>query len=372
MDKPPRGEYLLDLVLTDMDDCKVQVLDQIADHKGILAKLVLPMPKLMTIDREVWHFKNASWNNLRCDLRACSWARLSEGSVDSAVNYFLDLLIAKCKEHIPFSRITFTKQTHPWIDDDCVQAIKAKNEAVGTDHFPAARDRCAEIINDKFQDHVLVLKDKISRLEKCDRLWWKLNRELIHKKAKVSSIPPLKGRDGTWSLDSINKANLFAHSFSQKYMLPPEVEDQFVARPENAQKEFIAIRTRSTYKYLSTLDVSCATGPDQISARILRELARVLALPLTILCRRILYEARWPSRWKVHNVVPIFKKASVYDPDNYRGVHLTSIVSKTVERVVGQPLLHFLEQHGFGKHQWAFRKKIARGTSASLAYRIGF
>ena len=152
VDKPARGEYLLDLVLTDLDDCKVQVLDQIADHRGIVAKLELPIPKFMNMIREVWHFKNASWSNLRCDLRACSWARLSEGSVDSAVNYFLDLLIAKCKEHIPFSRITFSKQTHPWIDEDCVQAINANNEAVGTDHFPAARDRCAEIINEKFQD----------------------------------------------------------------------------------------------------------------------------------------------------------------------------------------------------------------------------
>ena len=142
-------------------------------------------------------------------------------------------------------------------------------------------------------------------------------------------------------------------------MLPPEVEDQFVARPANVQKEFIATRARSTYKCLSILDVSCATGPDRISARILRELARVLALPLTILCRRILYEACWPSRWEVHNVVPIFKKASVYDHANYRRVHLTSIVSKVFERVVGQPLLHFLEQHGFGTNQWAFRKKCS-------------
>ena len=38
-------------------------------------------------------------------------------------------------------------------------------------------------------------------------------------------------------------------------------------------------------------------------------------------------------------------------------VHLTSILSKTVERVIGQPLVAFLEARGFGDAQWAFRKK---------------
>ena len=99
------------------------------------------------------------------------------------------------------------------------------------------------------------------------------------------------------------------------------------------------------------------SGSDRLAARILRELAGVLALPLTILCRRILYEAFWPTRWRVHLVIPIYKKAAVSDAGNYRGIHLTSIVSKCVERVIGQPLIAFLEAHGFGSAQWAFRKK---------------
>ena len=32
VDKPTRGLYLLDLVLTDMDDCKVQILHEIAEN----------------------------------------------------------------------------------------------------------------------------------------------------------------------------------------------------------------------------------------------------------------------------------------------------------------------------------------------------
>lgn len=38
-------------------------------------------------------------------------------------------------------------------------------------------------------------------------------------------------------------------------------------------------------------------------------------------------------------------------------VHLTDIVSKVVERTIGSPLLMFLEAHGYGDNQWAFRKR---------------
>ena len=44
---------------------------------------------------------------------------------------------------------------------------------------------------------------------------------------------------------------------------------------------------------------------------------------------------------------------------NYRGVHLTPCISKVVERVIGNPLISFLQQHGFGDNQWAFRKQCS-------------
>ena len=44
---------------------------------------------------------------------------------------------------------------------------------------------------------------------------------------------------------------------------------------------------------------------------------------------------------------------------NYRGVHLTPCISKVVEHVIGNPLIAFLQRHGFGDKQWAFRKQCS-------------
>ena len=70
-----------------------------------------------------------------------------------------------------------------------------------------------------------------------------------------------------------------------------------------------------------------------------------------------MFEAQWPAKWKMHYLIPIFKKGSAFKSSDYRGVHITSNISKTVERVVGKPLIAYLQQNGFSDDQWAFRKQ---------------
>jgi hypothetical protein len=89
----------------------------------------------------------------------------------------------------------------------------------------------------------------------------------------------------------------------------------------------------------------------------LKRLAEFLSLPIAIIARRIFAEGTWPQTWRLHHIVPLFKRGSAFLPGQYRGIHITSILSKTVERVIGNPLTAFLEQHGYGTAQWAFRKR---------------
>ena len=80
-----------------------------------------------------------------------------------------------------------------------------------------------------------------------------------------------------------------------------------------------AIRARTARRLLSTLRADQATGPDDIGAVFLRRLADVLDVPVAMLCRRIFTAATWPKKWQLHQLVPIFKKGSVYLPSRYRG-----------------------------------------------------
>lgn len=46
---------------------------------------------------------------------------------------------------------------------------------------------------------------------------------------------------------------------------------------------------------------------------------------------------------------------SMNGPSNYRGLHLTTVLSKVAQRVIGSPLELFLQERGRGDSQWAFR-----------------
>jgi len=89
------------------------------------------------------------------------------------------------------------------------------------------------------------------------------------------------------------------------------------------------------------LDETKATGHDKISAYILKRLADCLAVPFTKLYRRLFYEGCWPSAWKYHLIVHIFKKGAAFMPANYRGVHLTTILSKIAEKMISIHLMPF-------------------------------
>ena len=68
----------------------------------------------------------------------------------------------------------------------------------------------------------------------------------------------------------------------------------------------------------------------------------------------ILDTGAWPESWIVHWIVPLYKRKSVFDPVNYRGIHLTCQLSKVVERVLKLLFMPFLTSTvAFGPNQFA-------------------
>ena len=109
-----------------------------------------------------------------------------------------------------------------------------------------------------------------------------------------------------------------------------------------------------------------ATGPDLVPTRLLHECACELARPLALLAQRVLQTGRWPTCWVVHWVLPLFKKKQPWSPANYRGVHLTSQVGKTVERLLQRGFGSFFSSaECAGANQFAYRKQ--RGARDLLA-----
>lgn len=142
-----------------------------------------------------------------------------------------------------------------------------------------------------------------------------------------------------------------------KFNLPPfDRDDLFFSEPEHKARNIIYLHLRYCLKLFRKLRPNCSTGPDQLGSRILKFIGPLIASPFLSLVRRMVHEGFWPQQWKVHRLIPIFKRNEYWDAGNYRGVHVTCILSKIAERLIAFGLTRYLERHGYGEMQWAYSK----------------
>jgi len=162
--------------------------------------------------------------------------------------------------------------------------------------------------------------------------------------------------DGEWIFENEEKANLLGKTFEVKGKLPEKNGTWEPQQGKVEQSSFVLLRQKKTLAILKAINVDKATGPDGLSRRMLKHCAEELAGPVTQLARRMLEKGEWPDCWRDHWITPLYKKKSVSDPGNYRGVHLTAVLSKSVERVIAELLSKYLEASGaVDKNQWAFK-----------------
>jgi len=109
--------------------------------------------------------------------------------------------------------------------------------------------------------------------------------------------------------------------------------------------------------HLSNLDAHKSMGPDGMHPQVLRELADVIAEPLSFIFERSWRTGEVPEDWRKASVTPIFKKGKKDYPGNNRPVSLTSILGKVMEQLILEVINKQVEekkiirssQHGFIK-----------------------
>ena len=93
-----REKYLLDLVITDVEDAKHKVLPKITDHECVLVYFDLPVPETEAKQRLVWKYGDADWNGLRDELAKTDWSKLEACTVDQATEVLNDGIL-KTAQH---------------------------------------------------------------------------------------------------------------------------------------------------------------------------------------------------------------------------------------------------------------------------------
>lgn len=113
-------------------------------------------------------------------------------------------------------------------------------------------------------------------------------------------------------------------------------------------------------KCMQSLKNGKAAGLDGISSYLVKSIAPTIASIFTYIVNFSLISGVFPSKLKEAVVIPIFKKGSRFDCNNYRPISLLSTFSKIIEKIMKQKLLSFLNKTKFfSSQQFGFQSGIS-------------
>ena len=121
-------------------------------------------------------------------------------------------------------------------------------------------------------------------------------------------------------------------------------------------------------KLIKGLKNSTATGVDYIDTRTVKLSAEKLAPILAHIINLSISSSTFPRIWKWHKVIPLLKSSTCDPliPKSYRPVALLPILSKILEKVVFNQLVHYLEQNGL-VHPNLHGSRAGHSTATALS-----
>ena len=174
---------------------------------------------------------------------------------------------------------------------------------------------------------------------------------MLNKSNKGSySIPPLHNEINSEDFGEIIYDDDEKCSLLNKYFcLISKLEEENVPLPAfpsrtNESIDNIVVTTQEIIDVLQILNPNKASGPDVISHKMLKICPEKIAIPLRIIFNKSLQQCKYPSSWKIANVMAIFKKGDTSQPSNYRPISLISCLGKVMERVVYKHVYNHLQK----------------------------
>ena len=371
------GGNTLDLLLTNVTGYAKNVLvlnkNEVcsSDHYGIIFKL--GKVKLKSSKRKMYNYKKANWEEMNRDLNRVSWdSYLQYTDAESAWINFKKILFQIIDKHIPIVTIK-DKGSPPWFDNDTFklcrkkERLRSKYKQTGqvSDYllYSQCRKEFKNLVKEKMKSN---FEDELDPAIVSKKFWSHLKIT-----SGTSRIPESVNYNGRFRNNPLDQSKLFNDYFSDQFSSASNYD--IGVNFENDIINNIEINFRHVRKLLRSINVNKAPGPDGIHGKILKNCACSLAYPLSLLYKTSYNTGLIPTEWKLANIVPVHKKGSKANVENYRPISLTCLVMKIFEKIIRDELMlkceHLLNasQHGFLPHRSCTTQLIPFSDSLAVS-----
>ena len=229
--------------------------------------------------------------------------------------------------------------------------------------FRISGDRPAHEDHKKVRNQVRRLSRKAVKLKEKDiamsakenpKKFWSYVKSKSKTKTSIADLYTNESKTTLTDSDEA-KANVLGKFFSSVFTIEPED-----LLPELNLKDVpvineIEINLDIVKKKLDALLINKSSGPDGLSARVLKEMSDVIAMPVYILFKNSLQTGTIPKIWKTANITAIYKKGDKKFAGNYRPVSLTCIMCKLLEKIIRESMVNYMKKCNlFSDKQYGF------------------
>ncbi|CAB3379727.1 Hypothetical predicted protein [Cloeon dipterum] len=356
---------ILDLFLCDIPALveDARTVPGVSDHEATVATLAVKATRPICAPKMVPNYQRADWELLKRELERQLRQIRNESEVSSAWENWKSCVFRCVEELVPKKRVGGRrKKRHPWLTKGLVQLIKIR-DSLFDDWKIQGTDGARQI-------YLVARRSTQAAIRSARDEWlWRLglgsdrSKELwryISSKAKV----PFEAKSFEIDGRTVNAPEIFAEKFSEVFQSNFSRAATFPYLRRGRQATSVTQQLSGLHispahvQLLLQRTKSAAAGPDGVPAVLLQRCAQPLSASLCHVFRLSLESGEIPSDWKAAAVTPIYKDGPKDDVNNYRPVSITSLVGKTLERLVRDKLSTFLEQNSIiPKNQHGFRSK---------------
>ena len=329
-----------------------------SDHLMIYGERAERLP---TLSREILVriFRRCDHDELLSELECAPWHVLDIfTSIDDKWSCWMNLFLNIIDRH---SESVYRRRvSNEWIDRDIHKLMRARN-------YFRRKHRRSRAQKD-WDTYKLLCKEVRSRLRRAkseyfsnlcqdvnnqpSKLWKHLNSTLGRKTYNPITSIIDKGQIITDMEDILNR---FASHFSHPVVTSHDINISLVAQTPFSF-HFSEISEDNVQEALNTLNEVKATGPDGISAKLLRMTSSAIAASLTSLFNASLESGRFPDSLKEANITPVFKRGDKQIVGNYRPISIIPTIAKVFETLVHSQLYKYLHSNNLlSPNQSGFR-----------------
>jgi exonuclease III/ribonuclease HI len=326
-------------------------------------------------NQERWVLKRANWELFE----ALSGELLTEDiftDKEDPIMIISKIIIEIATKSIPKSSNSSTRVRRPWFDEDCEKAIRLRKAALQSfrwhpddqhwQRFLKLRAEARRIVKQKKRTSWRKYISQINCRTSSKKIWDMIKK--ITGRRVTRAANQLQQADGSIAEDAPSIANCLASSIAQSSSTN-HYTPAFQRHKSKIEAKTISFKSKNNETYNEPITLlefknalnkshNTAVGPDMVHYSFLKHLPCTAQQIVVDAFNHVWIEEAFPEDWRMATIVPIAKPGKDPSlPGNYRPIALTSCLCKTMERIINDRLVWYLEKNkALNPYQSGFRR----------------